>query len=70
MNSKSGRSKPSADGSSHEHPMDSCTHLISTSLKDLSAEYQNLSYRQADAADSNKKDLDGTVQGEKKSDLK
>jgi hypothetical protein len=27
----------------YEHPVDSCNHLISTSLRDLSSKYQNLS---------------------------
>ena len=63
MNSEFGQSKPSADEGPYKYPVDSCTHLISTSLRDLRLEYQNLSPNQVDSTDLNNKDLAKIIQG-------
>lgn len=57
MSSKYSQSNPSAEGSINEYPIHSCNHLISTSLKDLSEKYQNLSPKQVDSNDLNKKKI-------------
>ncbi len=62
MSSKYGQPNPSAKGSTNEHPIHSCNHLISTSLKDLSEKYQNLSPKQVDSNDLGKKNLAKMVQ--------
>lgn len=56
MNLKSGQSNPPADGGAYEYPIDSCDHIFSTSLRDLSLKYQNLSPEQVDSGDLNKKE--------------
>jgi len=43
MSSKQDQQKPSAKKRSHdEYPMDTCAHMTSTSLRDLSSEYQRV----------------------------
>lgn len=69
MNYKSGESNPSIDGGDYECPIDSCNHLISTSLRDLSLTYRDLKAKRVDPADLNKKDLIKIVQ-DTKSNLK
>lgn len=63
MSSKNSQSNSSAEESINEYPIHSCNHLISTSLKDLSEEYENLSPKQVDSNDLNKKiaKIDGLV---------
>jgi hypothetical protein len=48
MKSKSGRSNLPADGGIYEHPVDSCNHLVATSLRDLGSQYRNLTPERAD----------------------
>lgn len=55
MDSKSGQTKSSAGGEAYEHPVGSCNHLISTSLRDLSLEYQKLSLERGTPMDGNPK---------------
>ena len=55
MSSKYSQSNPSAEGSINEYPIQSCNHLISKSLKDLSEKYENLSPKKVDSNDLNKK---------------
>lgn len=55
MNSKSDQSDPSADESIHEFPIDSCDHMISTSLRDLNKKYKDLSHEKLDSTDVNTK---------------
>lgn len=63
MNYKSGESNLSADSGVYEYTIDSCNHLVSTSLRDLSLTYQDLKAQQTDPiADKNKKDLTKIVQ--------
>ena len=65
MNSNSGQSSPSDDGGAYEFPIDNCNHLISTSLRDLSFKYKELSREQADSTDLTKKNKTGIVTGKK-----
>lgn len=55
MNSKYNPSQPFAEESVYEYPTDSCNHLISTSLKHLNEQYQNLSPEILNPTDFNKK---------------
>lgn len=58
MNSKKyGQSNSSAEGRVYGYQIDSCNHLISTSLKDLSAKYQDLSSETTDSTGRVKNDL-------------
>ncbi len=68
MNYKAGESNPPTNGDAYECPIDSCNHLISTSLRDLSLTYRNLKAKRVHPTDLNKKDLTKIVQ-ETKSDL-
>lgn len=51
MKSKSSYLNDSTDENNSEYPIDSCNHLISTSLRDLSSQYKNLMAKQVDKID-------------------
>ena len=53
MNLKHDESEPSSNGKNYESPIESCDHLISTSLRDLSKKYEDLSQGQSNAGDVN-----------------
>lgn len=53
MNSKHDESELSSNGKNHESPIESCDHLISTSLRDLSKKYEDLIQGQSSAGDLN-----------------
>ena len=65
MDSKYGQSNNSSTKRAYELPIDSCNHFISTSLRDLSVKYKELSFDKADCIDANEKDLTAVDQGEK-----
>jgi hypothetical protein len=65
MNPNSGQSSPSDDGGAYELPIDNCNHLISTSLRDLSLKYQELSHEQADSIDLTKENKTEILKGKK-----
>ncbi len=56
MNSKLNQSNPSSNGENYEFPVDSCDHLISTSLRDLNKKYRELSRKHPEAGDYDKKE--------------
>ena len=62
MNSKHGKSKHSSAGIKFKYPIDSCNHLISTSLRDLGKQYQDLSHEIANSEDMKKKAKSDIVQ--------
>ena len=57
MDSNHGEPDPSAGESNYTVSNDGCTHLISTSLRDLSKKYEDLSHEQADPIELNKTDI-------------
>ena len=61
MDSKNGEPNHSAAETRFKFSIDSCNHLISTSLRDLSKQYQELSRAAANSEDLNKKGIAQSV---------
>lgn len=57
MKSNSGKSNLSGDRRAYEFVTDSCDHLTTTSLRDLSLKYKELGREQADSIDLTKKNI-------------
>ena len=66
MTLKSYQSDSSDDESIYEYPSDSCNHLISTSLRDLSSQYKNLKVTKLDSPDPNKNNSGQGIQSDSK----
>lgn len=62
MDSKYGASKQSAIENNFKFSNDRCDHLISTSLRDLSKQYQDLSREIANSQDIDKGNISEIVQ--------
>lgn len=62
MIKKYSESKQSVAGKNFKYSIDSCNPLISTSLRDLSKQYQDLSREIANSEDLNKDDISEIIQ--------